>query len=589
MSDEFKLAKEHAKELEQADATRNLMLEEMEKIYWMQWGEEGTVRNQMKNIKVTRSPRARNALIGAKRLLTSTDPVISVPFNINDMAAQEKSEQIKKFASAMLFASGRIAGTPIHLDAVHSALLYADIVIGINSTKEMLEQASRKNPAIRARLEEIHNRTPILFEIYNPKGCHQERGVLGMTAFTRSVNTTVGAVQDLWGDDGLKALRSNKDKKILDRIQPVTLKDYYDLQNRFVWMDGYDKPIKEIVHKKPFIPVAYGIAEGSNLFDKPEEQREPFLWTAYKSGIIDRENLTLTTLYTMIFALGANPMFVDFLIDPDNPHPPDYSVPGGTVHYRIGEKREVMTKQIIDPAMMDGWNIANELEMQSTIYRQPLGEPVSASMPYSSLSVLTQSGRLPLIGPQRMAGNTIAEALEIALKWVKSEGVTARTQYKDVTAELSPDQIPDMLDIDVHLDVDLPQDQVAVANAANMLAQGDNPMVSHAWVLENMLHIGQPSEMMKQIWDEQTSSVFQKQYMYQQLAQLAQMQQMAMQPQGSMGSGVPGGKPTPQIPNQGAMPQPNFGTPAQPTPGQGPPPVPPVEPMPSQMPNQIPR
>jgi hypothetical protein len=251
-----------------------------------------------------------------------------------------------------------------------------------------------------------------------------------------------------------------------------------------------------------------------------------------------------------------------------------------------------MTKQIIDPAMMDGWNIANELEMQSTIYRQALGEPVSSSTPYSSYALMSQSGRLPLIATQRMSGHAIAEAMEIALKWMQDEGQSASAQYDKYSAEIQPSDVPDIIDINVQLEIELPQDRLQLANAANMLAQGDKPLVSKRWVRENVLNVGQSADMSREIWDESTAELFYQRFMMKNMAELAQLEQMAMQPPQSMASGVPGGAPMPPVAPGGMMPpamgesgQPNFGTPPQPNIPPGPQPVEPREPLPPLAPN----
>lgn len=598
MPNELKLAQDHAKELVMANGQRNQIYQAMEDLYWMRWGEEDNVRKNVQNVKVTRSPRARNALLGAMRLLIATDPIFTVPSDINKPDTIAKADKLEKFIKAVWFGSGRYAGAPIHYDVVRSALLFSDIYIGVNSTKEMLERSGSSSKAMKKRLEEINSRTPILYELYVPKSCYAERDLMGLKTFHRKVITTVGSVEDNFGDAGKKALRSAGTKLYPERNKSVTMCDYYDLKNRFIWLEGYEKPVIEEEHDLPCLPVACATAEGSALFDKPEEQREPFLYTAWKSGVIERENLILTVMYTMLFSMGANPMFVDYLIDPDNPHTVDYGVPGGTIHYRVGEHREVMSKQIIDPAMMEGWNIANDLEMQSTIYRQALGEPVSSSTPYSSYALMSQSGRLPLIATQRMASNAIAEASEIGLKIIKDQGGTVKAQFDKFEEEISPSDIPDIVDIKVTLEIELPQDKLQMANAANMLAQGENPLVSKRWVRENVLNVGQSGDMTKEIWDESTADMFYRKFMMKNMAEMAQMEQMALQPPQSMASGMPGSAPMPGIEPGGAMPPnpamgmqggpaapPNYGTPPQPMAPPGPPNVEPVEPYPPLAPN----
>lgn len=591
----LKQVQEHCGDLVQANSKRNEIYKEMENLYWMEWKDEGVVSEKLQNVKVTRSPKARNDLIGAMRLLIATDPLISVPHDTNNAMAKNKADKIEKFCKAMWFASGRVSGDPLHYDVVRSALLYSEVDIAINSTADMVKMASDSAPAVKRRLQKIATRTPYLFEVWNPKSCYPERDKIGLVTFHRKVETAVHEIQETYGKVGEAALRSKGNKQLPGPYDRVTVCDYYDLKDRVVWLEGYETPILQEEHGLPFIPVVSQITEGSRLFDTPDKQHEPFLYTLYRSNLVDRQNLILTVLYTMMFSVGANPMFVDYLIDPDNPHPVDFSVPGGTIHYRTGERRDVMSKQVIDPSLLQGWDIASDLEMQSTIYRQALGEPLGGNAPFSSVALLAQSGRLPLTSTQKKGGWGIGEAMEIALQWMASDKQTGRARYEKADVELRPKDVPDQVDIDVTLEVALPQDRLQAANTANMLAQGDNPLVSRKWVQENVLNIGQPEDMFRDIWNERASELYYRKFVNEQLAQLAQLEQMAQQPGQAGGMpGAPGGMPQMgmppgqmqapmQMPQMGGMmPEPgmpNMGTPPQPgMPDRNM--MPPAEPMP---------
>jgi hypothetical protein len=380
---------------------------------------------------------------------------------------------------------------------------------------------------------------------------------------------------------------------------------YYDLRDICFWMDGYDKEIKYEPHGLPLIPIVAQTVEGSRLFDGSDYyNQEPFLYTLQQTNLVERQNLMLTTLYTMLFAIGANPMFVDFTINPDEAPEADFTEPGGVIHYRVGESRVPMAKQIIDPSLMQGWEISQDLEAQSTIYKQTLGEPLGSNAPYSMVALLSQSGRLPLIATQRKASWAIAEALEIALKWMKSDRITATAKYETYTAELAPQDIPDDVDIRVQLEIEMPTDKLQAANAANMLAQGESPMVSKRWTREQILNIGQSEDMDREIWAEKAADIFATKFFYEQLIQLAQLKQMALMP-GNMGGqpGAPAGQAPmgappamPQAPTspeeQGMPPQgmpgaPQSGTPPQPPSPEGvepQTPYPPITPIPPKQP-----
>jgi len=583
--------KAHALEMEIADAARNLMFGEMDALYWMTWKEERLFREQMKNIKITRSPLARNSLLGAMRLLTATDPVIEVPHDINDANAVRLSSKIEKFLNAMLFVSGRISGDPIHYDAVRSALLYSEVVIGINSTKDMAKMSTI--PAVKRRMEDIANRTPYLFEVWQPSGCHSERDKFGLTSFLRKIDTTAGHIEDVYGKDGISALNSGKNRKGYHRHDQVTLCTYYDLKDVCIWLDGYENQVKEEEHGLPFIPVVAQTVEGSNLFSGTGYYRqEPFLYTLDKTNLVERQNGMLTTLYTMLFSIGANPMFADFTMNPETAPESDWTEPGGTMHYRNNERREVVSKQVIDPALMEGWQISQDLEAQSTIYKQTLGEPLGSNAPYSMVALLSQSGRLPLEATQRKTSWSLAEALEIALKWMKYDNVKGRAKYLSLSEELSPEDIDSDIDVTVTLEINMPTDRLQAANAANMLTQGDNPIVSQEWVRANILNIGQTEDMTKEIWGEKAKNIFFEKFMFDRLAELAQAKQMAMQP--GMASGMPGmegGQPPmpqpPMMPGMEGMPG-QMGTPPMPPSPEQMPPQEPMPPMPPALAPQMP-
>lgn len=593
MATEFDQLKDHARTMETADTRRNTLFDAMDKLYWMIWNEEAAFKDQMKNIKVTRSPLARNSLLGAMRLLTASDPIIEVPHDINNQMANQQSSKIENFCKAMWFASGRISGDPLHYDVVRSALLYSEIVIAINSTRDMAKLATI--PAVKRRMEDILEKTPYLFEVWSPKGCNYERDKFGLTAFHRKMDTTAGSIEDVYGKDGVAALLTNKNKKVYKRYDPVTLHVFYDLKDVCIWLDGYNEPIKEEEHGLPFIPVVAQTVEGSNLFagDHNYYRQEPFLYTLDKTNLVERQNGMMTTLYTMLFAIGANPMFADFTVNPENAPEVDWSEPGGTVHYRTGERREVMSRQIIDPALMQAWEISQDLEAQSTIYKQTLGEPLGSNAPYSMVALLSQSGRLPLIATQRKSSWAIAEALEIALKWMKYDKLTGKAKYEKMSEEISPEDIDEDIDIKVVLEIEMPTDRLQAANAANMLAQGENPMVSQEWARVNILNIGQTEDMTREIWGEKATNIFFEKFMYEQLAMLAQMKQAAMQPMGASGMpGMPGQTggmgPPPTMPQGGGM-APQMGTPPQPPSPEQMTPEQPIEPMTPIPPPMMPR
>jgi hypothetical protein len=550
---EFGEIKERARELQTKYAERNLLYEELEDIFFLNWEEESKIKRQAENIKVTLSPDPRNKVIGAMRLLTASDPVFSVPGELNDPEAQAESENLEKFAQKMWQAAGKVAGTPIHYDGAFSTMLYSEVHLAISSTRDLLNAVSGKSKAHKTRAERVAKRTPYLFEAWSPKECFTEWDKMGLTVHFRRTVTTKHEVRDEFGEEATAHITGGGH-------EACVLAEWWDLINHVVWVEGFDPPVVDEEHGLSYIPIVVGIADGSRaLFSKPEEQRQPFLYGVHKSGLWNRQNLSLTVMFNMLHGLGANAMFLYEAIDPENEPERDFDVPGGEIRIKAGEKYGPLAKQLVDPNLWQAMEVVDMLTAESTIYEQTLGEPLGKNAPYSMVALLSQAGRLPLVSPQRILGWAIGSAVEIAMKWLKEDGKKASTRYGGDTLELDPSQIPDDFEIEATLDISLPQDDLQAANVANQLTEGDDPLVSHEWVLKNVLKVEQPSEMMYQIWKEKAANLRFMQYEAHQLQALKMKMADAMAPPLPPGQEVPPGAAPPPEGAEDLPPEPEGG------------------------------
>ena len=542
---------EYSTYLRAKHTARNSMLENMRKIYLMNWDDEMRAKRAGgHNTKITRSPDARNQLLGAARLLTATDPTFSMPQERNSDDAMQNSDAIEKWATQCWWEAGRIRKQPLHYDVVLSMLLNAEAHIPITRTADMVEYAKGGSKAAQQRAEDIAKRTPYLFDVWDPRGCYPDLGPLGLDAYYREVLTTSGKVMDEFGEDAKQLFPDGK------RYTPVTLCQFWDLEDHMVWLlasgaksgrqpSAYQRPIIQEKHGLDFIPIEVHFGEGSMLFDLPEEQRQPFLYTLWKSGLWERQNLMLTVLYTMIFGIGANPMFLYQANSPDKKLVTDWSTPGGLVQIEAGEQYTPLIKQVIDPSIMTGLEIAGQKSTESTIYAQTLGEPLGGNAPFSMVALLHQAGRLPLVVPQRKASWGIGDAVRKALKWYKSEPPKGG-YYNPSLKALNVKDIPDHFEIEANLEIALPQDQLQQAQVAQLLSSGDRPLVSQRRAREDYLKIEQPDEEQESIWSEQMAMVM--------MAQFMEMMEQARQA-GAQGGQPPNGQPpNGQPPQQGMAP-----------------------------------
>lgn len=513
-NDIFASVKDRAQELETMYSERNAQYELYERMYLLDWQD----KPNEDGIRVTISPDPRNKVLGAKRLLVATDPM----FSISEDMDIDNADDLEVAAKRLWTQAGRAARMPVHYMAVESALLYGEVHIAITSTADMLERAKSGKKNI-ARLERLAAMTPYLFNVWNPKQGYPEFDIAGLRGYYRKVDVRVYELAGRFGDavTGVIEGRSPSDE--------VELSIWYDDDNYAVWVDS--SPIIAEPHGLPFIPVSCTLTGGSMLFEKPEEQRQPLLYTVAKSSMWERENLAYTTLYTNLYNIGINPTFIHNA-PPNNPDKKlsmDFSARGGVIDLEAGESLQPMaTKGILDPSFGQALQIAEAKVSESTIYSQALGEPLSGSPAFSTVALLSQSGRLPLIESQKLVGEAIADCMEKALLWYR-EGKALKS------LGIKPSDVPEYLQMDVKLDVDLPQDKLQMANIAGMLTRADNPLTTKEWAREKVLNIGQSGKMDEDIISEKMFEVLAQQYMQQRI----QQQQAQQQAQGMPPEGVP--------------------------------------------------
>jgi hypothetical protein len=307
-----------------------------------------------------------------------------------------------------------------------------------------------------------------------------------------------------------------------------------------VWIEGKEEPLLFEPHNLPIIPIVDQVIDGSMLWSKPEYQRQPLLYGLHESGLWNRQNLMLTVLYTLMFAIGSSGTFVFQTNDEGREVKPTYDVPGGYIKILSGESFTPLSKGIFDPALYQGVEIADHKAEESTLYRTALGQSVGANAPYSMVALLAQAGRLPLTSCQRMGSWGIAKALEIAYSLMKDAKMTAKIVGKDNLLNIKPADIPENMVIECTLDVQVPTDERQNAQIALELTNGDHQLTSRRYARETFLKIGQSKKMDDEIYQEKAEEVM-AQVKFQQIIAKAQqaMEQQTQPPPGATTPGTP--------------------------------------------------
>lgn len=499
----FEEIKEHAKDIQSDYSQRNTDFEKYEDMYLME-GTEGARGNE--TVKVTTSPTAHNKVAGAKRLLQSQ----KVRFDVHSKTATKvECERIEQLIAQWWKLMYTINGKPLINEIIHSAALYSDVHIGMT----LLDDYKQYNPS-DPRIKRLERRTPVLFEVWNPRFGYPERDAMGLSAYYQERSVPFSYVRKSYGN--LVTDDSKKDST------KVTLKRFWDLENYAIW---YDEELLDCgPHGLPCIPVSVTATEGSDLFEDMEDRYEPMLFALAKSSLWERENLALTTLYTTAAAIAFTP---SFKWKTDSNQPLKVEISDGVQYYRMnkGDDVEAITnKGVFTREIGDIIQLTSNLIDNSTVYDTAFGTNGSSGS-FSEATLLAQSARLPLIPIMNNVGAAIGDIVQTALDIMRAKGT--KLYYGDL--EIPTKDLPEDMTVDAKLDVILPQERTQLAaTAATINANG---MASKEWVRSEVMGIAHNEEMEQQIAREKVQDSLVGYYiqkMVQDLSMQSQMQQQGM-------------------------------------------------------------
>jgi hypothetical protein len=276
------------------------------------------------------------------------------------------------------------------------------------------------------------------------------------------------------------------------------------------------------------------------LWTKPEESTQPLLYTLMKSGMWEMQNMIYSVMFTVIRDMGVTPLYAH-TTPPQMDGKPldlDFDEYPGVVNLVTGETFQPLTnKGLVDPAVQQGLVIATQKAQESTIYPQALGAPMEGQSTFSELALLSQSGRLPLIGTQRRGGWGLGAVMEMCLAMMKTDG----TEIKAGNIDLKATDIPEYVQIEAKLEVKLPQDKLQQANIATMISGGDDPLMSKEWTRKEVLNVAQSGDMDKQVWTEKAANLMFQMFMQDQMAKQQQAPQAAIDAAAAAAGGGAGG------------------------------------------------
>lgn len=499
----FEEIKQHAKDIKSDYSKRNDEFENYENMYNMQ-GTESDRGNEL--VKLTTSPTAHNKVAGAVRLLQSQD----VRFDVHSRTATKiESERIETLLSEWWKLMFSINGKPLINEIILAAALYSDVHIGMT----LLEDYKKYNPK-DPRIKRLERRTPVLFEVWNPKNGYAERDALGLSAYYQELSVPFSYIKNTYGN-----LVENVDKK---ETTKVTLKRFWDLENFAVW---YDEELLDCgPHGLPCIPVSVTATQGSDLFEDMEDRYQPLLFALKRSSLWERENMALTTLYTSAAAVAFTP---SFKWKTDSNQDLRVEISDGVQYYRMnkGDDVEPLTnKGVFTREVGDVIQLTTNLIDNSTVYDTAFGTGGGSSS-FSESTLLAQSARLPLVPIMHNVGSAIGDIMQISLDIMREKG----TKVYFGEFEIKCKELPEDMIIDAKLDVILPQERTQLAATAATI--NSNGLASKEWVRENVMGVPHNEKMEQQIAQENVQKALVEYYTQKMVQDLAMQDQMRQQQQ----------------------------------------------------------
>lgn len=522
---QFDRMKDLQQALESDYSERDAFLDELDQ-YWSMIPLE-PIPQDTTTTAVTYDTDMTNRLMGAHRLLTATEPQWSVPYDTNNPEAAAIASPAERLAKMMWEASGKQRGMPLEKDAVLSALHRGQVDIALtNMLEEDIGEEGDDNVAYW-RKKAMQQRSPMMFEVLDPRQGYPLRDKFGVQYYGRAYETTVAQFRAEWGEDvDLTAFTVNQSGGQMAPLDRIRIRDGVNERVRYAWIQGQNRPFYSAENRDGIVPIHSQIADGTLLFQDVKLQARPFLYTAHKSGIAQRQSLALTAIFTIIKAIAMSAAWKH--TSPQGKKGKALQVrqvgPLSVYELEFGEALDPMlSKGAIDPGLLTALEIGNQKIAESTIYSQALGEPLGANAPFSMVALLHQAGRLPLTAPKVLTGWACSSAMELAFLWMKATGKTISASNAGQTVEISASEIPFDIQFGATLEIDLPQDMREIANAV----KGLEGVVSQEWIRENVMRgVGQSDAMQEQIWSEQMANMMAMQtlQMFQALSQMPEGQ-----------------------------------------------------------------
>jgi len=422
------------------------------------------------------SPEPHNAIKGMVRLMIGTEPAIKVRAYGADTIFPERAVKVCR---SLLREADKRGPWIVSYDLSMSAALTGEAYVRCANVEDNVKFLERTgNSALSRRYRRLAREKPFVYRVYPPDTVFPVYSDLGLESITVRMRRPIHEIVNFWGEDAIEGLDVSDPSKIIEEggelnVQTAIFWEYYGHDYRMVWVEGAKSVILATENKLGFINWAGSIVEGSSLFDTPEDQRLPMLYPVLQSGYWHAQSYADSIMYSLALNLGKLPQLVAKLNDPEKDvrDITDWSTALGVMKVQINEDISTLNKKVIDESLQIAASIAGQRMDGMLIPKQVLGSSPENVVAFSSLNLLVQAGRLPLVPVQRMVGVIMGHMLEIPWMWAKAKKKSYDIpSFEGEPLVIDPNEYEEVF-VDVKLHAQFAQDdaqRVAIASNAQM-------------------------------------------------------------------------------------------------------------------------
>ncbi len=324
--------------------------------------------------------------------------------------------------------------------------------------------------------------------VHNPRNVHTNRSALDLESVLLCKVMRAESFVSEWGKAASKVQRMIKD----DGLQHVVVYDWTDAKERCVWVVPGEVPtstrkedtitIYHDEHKLPFIPWVSRVG-GSAIDDEPEYQRAPLLDSVYYSHQWDTLNTLKSLEMSIAIATAAAPASRSETFSGESPEI-DYTVPGGDVPQKPGEKYEPLPRPQLDARFRELVSKTQAEVGKSTVPAILQSPDTTSGVAFATINTVLKAASSVLDPIKELTEGALSDGFEQCLLWkihtkdnlfgwddTKYRQEQVNPLYGSQIQVKSTELDPENLYLDVKLTANLPIDEIQRLNAAQIMLQ----------------------------------------------------------------------------------------------------------------------